>query len=389
MSINTTRILSEGFSLLTYNGDTIITPKDNQLNIFMGIGLWSVRDGLSQGLPIDVMQMLLSATMMRSQILEANRGKSSKIIVLIADSMAVREGADREKVSQLVEIYKRSLRPLLDLLNLAESSEVILSSELERYSQYQEVLESVENSRILKQLKVEDEAHYAYVRTQTAITHYMNKYGHAGIKVGWICAESSKQLMGRVSTQSLKQWDELKFDRWCEEICEDSTMQYLYAKAGLKQPGKERNISVSEGCPYTAYSKDQRYIIRTQDKKDIKTICPIQKKVAAHWKGVAEVCSSLIQARLVHCMLLPEDCIKKNNAIATVYNMLNHWANPPVLSPKIVCEELVSPLLSDFLSNYVPTIEDSYRPSLMLEMPEMAAVTSMDKPRTRRKCVLL
>jgi hypothetical protein len=385
MSINTSEILSQGLSLLTYNGNNIVTPRDNHLNIFMGIGLWSVRDGLSEGLPIDIMQMLLSATIMRSQILEANLGKISKVIILIADSMAIRAGADKEKVLQLVQIYKRSLEPLLDLLNIKEPSEIILSSELESCSHYQEALESVENSRIAKQLKVEDEDHYAYIRTQTAITRYMNTHGHVGIKVGWICAESSKQLNGRVSAQYLKHWDELKFDGWFEEICKGSTMQYLYAKAGLKQSGKEKSISVSEGCPYTAYSKDQRYIVRTQDKKDIKTTCPIQKKVAAHWKGVAEVCSSLIQARLVHCMLLPEDCIKKSNAVATVYNMLNHWANPPVLSPKIVCEELVSPLLSDFLSNYDPTIEDSYRPSIM---PEMAVVGSTDKPRSRPKCVL-
>jgi hypothetical protein len=343
MNINET--LSQGLSLVTYNGNSITIPRDNQLNIFMGIGLWSVRDGLSEGLPIDVMQMLLSATMMRSQILEANRGKSSKIIVLIADSMAVREGADKEKASQLVQIYKKSLEPLLDLLNIKGSSEIILSSELENCSQYQEVLESVEDSRIVKQLKVEDEAHYAYVRTQTAITCYMNTHRHVGIKVGWMCADSSKQLKGRVLAQSLKHWDELKFDRWCEEICKDSTIQYVYAKAGLKQSRKEKNVSVRESCPYTAYSKDQRYIVRTQDKKDIKTICPIQKKVANHWKGVAEVCSSLIQARLVHCMLLPEDCIKKSNAIATVYNMLNHWANPPMLSSKIVCDELAPPSL--------------------------------------------
>lgn len=382
MNINTKEILAQGLSLLTYNGNSIKTPKDNQLNIFMGIGLWSVRDGLSEGLPIDVMQMLLSATMMRSQILEANRGKSSKIILLIADSMAVREGADKEKVLQLIKIYKRSLEPLLDLLNLKESSEIILSSELESCSRYQEVLESVENSRIVKQLKIKDEAHYAYVRTQTAIARYMNTYGHAGIKVGWMCRDSSKQLKERGSAESLKHWDELKFDRWCEEIYKDSTMQYMYAKAGLKQAGKKKNISVSEGCPYTAYSKDQRYIVQTQDKKDIKTICPIQKKVGAQWKGVAEVCSSLIQARLVHSVLLPEDCINKSNALATVYNMLNHWANPPKLSSK--CEEATAQLLSDLLSDYNLTIIGaSYRPSIMPE------VKRVNKPRRRPKCVLL
>lgn len=384
MNINTSEILSQGLSLLTRNGDNIITPKDNQLNIFMGIGLWSVRDGLSEGLPVDVMRMLLSATIMRSQIMEANLGKSSKVIILIADSMTVWEGADKEKVSQIVQIYKRSLEPLLDLLNIKESSKIILSSELESCSQYQEVLDSVENSRIVKQLKVEDKGHYAYVRTQTAITRYMNIHGHAGIKVGWICAGSIKQLKSRVSAQSLKHWDELKFDRWCEEICEGSTMQYLYTKAGLKQSGKEKSISVREGCPYTAYSKDRRYLVQTPDKKDIKTICLIQKSVAADWKDIAKVCSNLMEARLVKSTLLPEDCIKKNNAIATVYNMLNHWANPPVLSSKVVCSDSASPLLSDW--TYDPTLEDSYRLSIM---PEMTLVEVVDKPKTHRKCVLL
>lgn len=382
--MNITETLSQGLSLVTYNGDNITIPRDNQLNIFMGIGLWSARDGLSEGLPIDVMQMLLSATMMRSQILEAHRGKSSKIIVIVADSMAVREGADKEKALQLVQIYKKSLGPLLDLLNIKDSSEIILSSELESYSQYQEVLESIENSRIVKQLKVEDEAHYAYVRTQAAITRYMNTHGHVGIKVGWMRADSSGHLKERGSAQSLKQWDELKFDRWCEEICEDSTMQYVYTKAGLKQSEKGRSVSVSEGCPYTAYSKDQRYIVRTEDQRDIKTICPIQKRVAAHWRGVAEVCLSLVQARLVHCMLLPEECIKTNNAVATVYNMLNHWANPPMLLPKTVCDEPAPPPLSD--GTDARAVEDSERLPIMHESTLVAVV---EEPEPHPKCVVL
>jgi len=378
MNIEIRETLSQGLSLLTYNGNRIVTPKDNHLNIFMGIGLWSVRNGLSEGLPVDVMQMLLSAAIMRSQIIEANQGQSSKIILLIADSMAIREGADKEKTDQIIQIYKKSLEPLLYLLNIKESSEIILSSELESSGAYREVLESVENSPILKQLKEEDKIHYAYIRTQTAITRYMNTHGQAGIKVGWICAESSKQLHGRATAQSLKQWDELKFDRWCEEICEDSKIQYLYAKAGLKQSGHAKSISVSEGCPYTAYALDRRYSINTKGKADIKTICPIQKRVATHWKGIAEVCSTLIQARLAHCALLPEDCIKKNNAIGTVYTMLNHWTNPPVL-PSRISEHDVAPIIS------TPTLEDIYRPLT----PEISCGVDTDKPKPSQRCRLL
>ena len=132
--MNTNAILSQGLSLLTYNGDNMVTPKDNRLNIFIGIGLWSKKEGLSEGLPIDVMQMLLSATIMRAKIMEANPEKSSKVIILIADSMAVREGADRENISQIIKTYKRSLEPLLDMLNIKESSEIVLSSALENFA---------------------------------------------------------------------------------------------------------------------------------------------------------------------------------------------------------------------------------------------------------------
>jgi hypothetical protein len=165
--------------------------------------------------------------------------------------------------------------------------------------------------------------------------------------------------------QSLKHWDELKFDRWYETICKDSTMQYLYAKAGLKQPKQGKHISVSEGCPYTAYPKDQRYILQTQNKKDIAAICQVQKRVAAHWKGVADICSCLVQAHLVNGALLPEECIKKRNVIATVYHMLNHWTNHPV------------PVIPLSNRTYSPISNGFYR----LTIPE-------DACKTRNKCVL-
>lgn len=315
-------VSKQGLNLLTYNGNTITIPKD-KLNIYMGIGLWSVKDHLSEGLPIDVMQMLLSAALIRSQIMEANSAKPSKVILLIADSMAIREGAEKEKVLGLVQLYKKSLEPLLDLLNLKESSQFMLSSDLELSNDFQEVHKLVGSL-----LQLEDKVHSSYIRNQTAITRYMNQYEHVGIKVGWICSDSSKQLEGQKPALSLKGWDELKFDRLCQEICLDFSMQYLYTRAGLKQSKENKHIVVKEGCPYTAYSKDQRYTIQTQDKKEIKTICPIQNSVTKHWIKVAQVCSEIIQSGLVKSSLLPKNCIQKSNDKSTVYNMLNYWTNP-------------------------------------------------------------
>lgn len=334
------------------------------------------------------MQMLLAAALVRLQITEANRGKSSKVILLIADSMAVREGAEQEKVSRVVRLYKKSLEPLLGLLNIREYSEIVLSSDIEGSDRFREVLESIEESPIVKQLKTEDEGHYAYIRTQTAITCYMNRYRDVGVKVGWICAESRKQMSGRVSPRSLKHWDELKFDRWCEAICRDSTIRYLYAKAGLKQSKHDKQVKVCEGCPYTAYPQDRRYIIQTQVEKDIRTICPIQKQVAAHWKGVAEVCSDLMQAGLVHRSLLPEGCVKKSNVRGTVYNMLNHWVNSSMFFREVVSNDSTFLFSSGPLSvcTYHPMAEDSFR---SIRMREMTLVGVVNKPEILQRCTLL
>lgn len=391
MSLNTTEMLSQSLSLLTYNGDNIKTPKGNQLNMYMGIGLWSKKDGLSEGLPVDVMQMLLSATILRSQIKEANIDKPSKVIILIADSMAIREGAEGEKVSQLVLLYKKSLQSLLDLLNVKDSSEIVLSSDLEKDTEYQTTLKSLEQSSILEQLRKEDEAHYAYIRTQTAITLYMHTRRNVGIKVGWICADSGNQLRDRkIEPKSLKNWDELKFDRWCEAICPDSTIQCLYAKAGMKQSKHGKDVSVSEGCPYTAYVRDQRYIVQTHNKKEIKAICSLQKRVASHWKDVAKVCSNLMQTKIASGSLLPVDCIKKSNDIATVYNMLNHWSNASMLSSGKEASNTDSTLSSE--CSHILTAEESYIPmagDVYVRILPPRREVAKDDSRVRCKCILL
>lgn len=316
-------IILDGLSVLTYNGNALVAPKDNETNIYMGIGLWSAKNGLSEGLPIDVMQMLLSVT-----LIKAHLKKPSKIFLLIADSMAISEGADKEAVTRLVAIYKRSLEPLLELLNVLKSCEIILASELQASDQFKEVFRFVECAPAII-----EKANHNYFVTQTAITRYMQIYKGVGVKVGWIHAESKALIKGAVSAFGLAQLDELKFDRFFEEIFRTS-IQYVYAKAGMKQPVINAHPIVSEACPYTAFRLDQRYVVQTLNERSIKSVSPIQSRVAEQWKGVAETCVGLMNAQLVSSSLLPKDCIKSRNAKATVYNMLNHWVNAPVSMKK-------------------------------------------------------
>jgi hypothetical protein len=298
----------------------------------MGIGFWSVKHGLSEGLPVDVMRMLLAAAILRLQILEGNPEKKSKVILLLADSMAIKEGAEENKVVKIVSLYKKSLEPLVDLLGLKASSEILLSSDLEENEVNQKTLESIKQSETLKEIKKEDKVHYAYIRTQTAITEYMNNCEGVGIKIGWICKESSKQLSNSViSLKSINQWDELTFDLLHKLICPNSTVQCVYTKAGWRLSG--------EKCPYTAFSKDQRITINTRNKRNI--IYPPEKRVVANWKGVVKVCTNLIQAKKINDKLLLKDCIKENNDKATVCNMLNYWINIPMVFSNALEEYLL------------------------------------------------
>lgn len=333
MNTNRSEILSQSLATLTYNGKSLEIPQDKKLNIYMGIGLWSAKDKLSVNLPVDIMQMLLAAAVIRSQIREVNPEKESKVILLIADSMAVNEGADPYKVADIVSIYKRALVHLLGLLSLIECTEFILSSDLELSDEFQKTRLSIESMDKVTDLR-SDKIHWNYACTQTAITQYLHLYRDVGIKVGWILQKSSQKLRDPVINEL--PWDELKFDRLHQIICRASTIQCLYAKAGLKQKNLEHGIQINEGCPYTAFEKDCCYVIQFENQKELsemtslpkKAMATLKKRVAKQWKGVAEVCSTLKELQIVSEKILPDSCIEKSQAVNTVYIMLNHWLNP-------------------------------------------------------------
>ncbi|PJD94897.1 MAG: hypothetical protein CK425_10055 [Parachlamydia sp.] len=334
MNIAHEDILKQSLSQLTYNGEHIQIPQREKLNLYMGIGLWSVTNRLSIGLPIDVLQMLLSAAVLRSKMLEANPQGISKVIILIADSMAVDEGAEKKEVSRIVSIYRRCLEPLLDALKLTENSQVILSSDLARLAEYQEILLSLEQTPVLQTLK-EDQEHYRYIHTQTAITRYMHLHQNVGVKVGWICNDSSQQLDHSIEHELLKNWDELKFDRIGKAVCSDSRIQYLYAKAGLKQPKTSTGqVNIMEGCPYTAYDMHNRYLFKVE--RDRNTILKPLRKVVNHWRPIVKVCVLLKANGIVKDTLLPGSCIHKTNDVATVQLSLNYWTNLPTINNETI-----------------------------------------------------
>lgn len=321
-------VLTESLSQLTYNHRDIKPSSIKKPNIYLGIGLWSLQDKLSTGLPIDVMQMLMSGTLLRSLIIEENPNLEPKLIILIADSMAIAEGATPEAVQLITERYIKSLNELLTLLNSVKCSEIVLSSALTASKEYQSTLELIENSSKVQELKQNDPSHSRYITTQTAITHHLHTNKAVGVKIGWITEASDKQR--RIGTAPTT-WDELRFDQLCAQICSDSTIQCLYTRAGLKQTKNGKQTSVIEGCPYTAYPLDNRYVIQLEKTVDIKDISPVTKRVAQQWPWISsDLCAALSspEVGVLNTNILPQGYKKNlNNNIANIYTVLNYWVN--------------------------------------------------------------
>lgn len=313
-------ICDELLSKVAYT-PTVNINKDVNLNITIGIGFWSHVDKLSHGLPIDVMKMLLTAAALRQKILALNPNKVSKLIIVLADHMAINEGADITELNTVISRYQSELSDYLRFLNLDAHTEIKLSSELSIDPRYQEISNTIMQHESMSVLK-NDRAHYRYIHDQTVIVNYLHQHLDVGVKIGWIY-KASQVLIGTDQVDKMTQWDELRFDTWYKKIvtscCLNKTaseMQFLYSKAGLKI----RDNQIMEGVPYSAYPQDNRY-----SRGDIRSEkLTISKAIASNWNGVAEICEKLIEVNVLSADLIPNGIIHRTNSQATVRNFIAH-----------------------------------------------------------------
>lgn len=191
---------------------------------------------------------------------------TTKVIVLVADSMALREGADLTKVGEIVELAKRALAFWSGKLRL--SLEVILSSEIERSEEYQALVRSLEGE--FTDLPLEKQQ---YFLSQTANTIFLYNQG-VRVKLGW---QMSKRGVS----------DEGVFDERCAKTGRVPELQCLYAKAGLKKEGH------LEAPPYIALLGDER------PRFGVSEFYPLTKRHVARWSSMFEVCAALFPGEYV------------------------------------------------------------------------------------------
>jgi hypothetical protein len=215
-----------------------IDDKSDEINVFMGVGFISGRDGLSQGLPIDILNMIIVADQVRKKLAPVK----SKIHILIADHLAYHNLSEELLIQaeRLAQHYQNQIEVLLQSLGIQDDVILHLSSQIAQKESYQEILQAI-SLQDTKHLPTYDDklavdilscqgkynsTHLFYFLSQAALTKYFLSVYRCQIKIGWSKGSTQKAILGTI------QYDEPHFDRFYQQVYNPDEMSFIYVDAG-------------------------------------------------------------------------------------------------------------------------------------------------------------
>ncbi|MBM3193981.1 MAG: hypothetical protein FJZ59_07110 [Chlamydiae bacterium] len=276
-SLDKKLILMDMLHSVSYGMGDEVLERLEKPNIFMGVGLWSNKHGLSIGLPMDILHMLIPIRILQEvAILKHPEGVAPKLYVLIADSMAFCEIEKKEmsekvdlfrKLEEIKSLYMRAIKFLLRALKI--DGEVYFLSKLETSSRFEEISKEVSELPFLSELSPEN---VSYVKGQLVSSRFMHEEFDVGIKIGWSKIPEKR---------SPHDWDEPRFDAFSKIACRG--LSYIYTKAGLNGLG-------GEAPPYTAFgSKGKRCVLQLEEGIQLE----FPKTKDERWEKIKHVCRFL------------------------------------------------------------------------------------------------
>lgn len=235
-----------------------LNEESKEINIFMGIGFISGRDGLSQGLPIDILNMIIVADQVRLKLLPVK----STIHLLIADHMAYQH-LNREELflaKNVAKCYQDHMVALLRSLDLLDKVNIHLSSQVIEDERFQAILKVLREQDIGGLPKSEDnlalniltcqngytESHRFYFVNQTALGKFFKEVYQCQIKLGW-----SKGSAHKVISRS-EHYDEPHFDRFYRQIY-GHDLSFIYVDSGHNLANDASEV------PYSAPNKGYQH----------------------------------------------------------------------------------------------------------------------------------
>jgi len=237
--------------------------------VTVGIGL-SSRRTLSQGLPFDVLGLLLPAEQMRRAV------GAERVVVLIADHHAVHNGFASACVQQRAYVVAEQLRAVRAALGLP--FDIVHAFEMHDDPEYERI-----HSRVCA---VSGDAH-RYATLEVADTEYLRRVHGAILKVGWaLGGEASLELI-----------DERFFDDRFRSWMGTELVGFAYCAAGRTfDPARPR------AAPYLVLDPAQRLLLLPDETIELKLRAfreraPVhaQRALTAHLRRITQVYSRAVE----------------------------------------------------------------------------------------------
>ena len=234
-----------------------LLPKQNEegkLNVFVGFGLWSKSHGLSAGLPVDILTMLITADRLRNQI----SPETGCIYVYIADHLALESREDQPDIgiNDILARRDETIRIVHEVCEWLKIKNVVIEdSRALEHSAYPQILHEVESrqsSPCIQEANL-DKTTENYVLKQTALIAFYQQEKNCAIKVSWcfnkdqITHDSRQIINDGIKNNS---YDELWFDAYYTQLLEENyAIGFVYTQSGISlNNGGSKNTS----SPYFA-----------------------------------------------------------------------------------------------------------------------------------------
>jgi hypothetical protein len=232
----------------------ILPPQDEgKSNIFLGVGLWSKTHGLTAGIPIDILSMIITADKLRKQIDPLR----SKIYLFIADNFALESRSNHPEISEkaILEQRDKTIQVINELCQLLKIENVVIEDSriLKDCDLYQEIAqEAAQKHHALFAGKELEKTTENYVIKQTALIGYYSAKKNCALKISWcfdphkIGTHSKLIIEQGIATKS---YDELWFDAYYQlYLGERYPIGFVYTP-----PGVALNSAAKNTCaPYFA-----------------------------------------------------------------------------------------------------------------------------------------
>ena len=198
--------------------------------VYLGVGLCT-RHHLSEGLPVDVLGLILPAEAIRRAL------GAAQLLVLVADAHASTNHLPPDQIERRARRTVQALARVARRFALSRMV-VVRASTFDSLDEFSGLLRAIETAS--------DGRHHSYVLRQVADVAYLSRRCGPLVKVGWMLGRA---LMRRGAT------DELMFDRLVAPLS-DASAAYVYCR-----PGRALDDERGRAPPYIVRDVTRRVLL--------------------------------------------------------------------------------------------------------------------------------